>query len=73
LAPVGWFGDERGLERVLAGAGGRSVDEAVADFLASRVDVVARLSRFMRAFAPEEVSDLAAVTVAVRQIRAVAA
>jgi hypothetical protein len=35
--------------------------------------VFSRLARFMRALALEEVSDLAAVTVAVRQIRALAA
>jgi hypothetical protein len=35
-------------------------------------DPTKRLARFMRGLALEEVSDLAAVTVAVRQIRALA-
>ncbi|MGE5460302.1 MAG: NAD-glutamate dehydrogenase [Solirubrobacterales bacterium] len=60
-------------ERVLSEYPGFGPDEAVAAFLAARGDVVERLRRFMSAFALEEVSDLAAVTVAVRQIRALAA
>jgi glutamate dehydrogenase len=60
-------------ERVVSEHPGLGPDEAVAAFLAAREDVVERLRRFMSAFALEEVSDLAAVTVAVRQIRALAA
>ena len=58
-------------ERVLAEWPSLPPDAAVSAFLAARSELLARLSRFMRAFALEEVSDLAAVTVAVRQIRAV--
>jgi len=60
-------------EKVVAGAGDLPIDQAVATFLESRTDVLARISRFMRELAGEEVSDLAAMTVAVRQIRALAA
>jgi glutamate dehydrogenase len=59
-------------ERVLAEADGRSVDEAMAVFATDHDDPTRRLSRFMRGLALEEVTDLAAVTVAVRQIRALA-
>ncbi|HSJ51864.1 MAG TPA: NAD-glutamate dehydrogenase [Actinomycetota bacterium] len=59
-------------ERVLAGAEGRSVDEAVEAFVRDHEDPMRRLGRFMRGLVLEEVSDLAAVTVAVRQIRALA-
>jgi glutamate dehydrogenase len=57
-------------ERVLAEAPDAEPDEAVEAFLASRGEVLERLRRFMSALAVEEVSDLAAATVAVRQIRA---
>ncbi|HET9725018.1 MAG TPA: NAD-glutamate dehydrogenase [Actinomycetota bacterium] len=60
-------------ERVLAETPGVEPDEAVAAFLASRGEVLERLRRFMSALAVEEVSDLAAATVAVRQIRALGA
>ncbi len=59
-------------ERVLAHAGGGSVEEAMATFAAEHHDPTKRLARFMRGLALEEKSDLAAVTVAVRQIRALA-
>jgi glutamate dehydrogenase len=59
-------------ERVLVEGPGLPPDDAMTAFLAERASVVERLRRFMSAFALEEVSDLAAVTVAVRQIRAVA-
>jgi hypothetical protein len=48
------------------------VDEAMTTFAAEHEDPSQRLARFMRGLALEEVSDLAAVTVAVRQIRALA-
>ena len=57
-------------ERVLAESPGTGPEDAVAAFLASKGAVVERLRRFMSALALEEVSDLAAATVAVRQIRA---
>ena len=59
-------------ERVLSQARGGDVDQAVAAYLASRQDVTARIGRFMRGLALEEASDLAALTVAVRQVRALA-
>jgi glutamate dehydrogenase len=59
-------------ERVLAHAGGGSVEEAMATFAAEHDDPSKRLARFMRGLALEEKSDLAAVTVAVRQIRSLA-
>jgi glutamate dehydrogenase len=60
-------------ERVLSESPGAPVEDAVAAFLEARAEAFSRLARFMRALAVEEVSDLAAVTVAVRQIRSLAA
>jgi glutamate dehydrogenase len=59
-------------EQALAHVDGIGVDEAVDRYLASNEEVRGRLGRFMRSLALEEASDLAAVTVAVRQIRALA-
>jgi glutamate dehydrogenase len=59
-------------ERALSNAKGASVDEAVDAFVAEREDALQRLVRFMRGLALEEISDIAAVTVAVRQIRTLA-
>ena len=57
-------------QQAIGSAGARRVDEAVASYLASRAETAARLQRFMRTLAMEGVTDLAALTVAVRQIRA---
>jgi glutamate dehydrogenase len=57
-------------ERVLTQGPDASVDEALAAYVASHRDVLTRLRRFMRGLAHEEASDLAALTVAVRQARA---
>jgi glutamate dehydrogenase len=57
-------------EKVLEEAGDRPVDEGVAAFLDSRSDAFDRLSRFMRGMALEDANDLAAMTVALRQVRA---
>ncbi len=59
-------------QKVLAEAEGRDVqvEDAVDEYLERRSEAYARLSRFMRTLAMEGVQDLAAVTVAVRQIRA---
>jgi glutamate dehydrogenase len=57
-------------EQALAFMHGSDVDDAVERYFASNEQERGRLARFMRALALEEVSDLAAVTVAVRQIRA---
>jgi glutamate dehydrogenase len=59
-------------ERALAHGEGLAVDEAVAGYLQARGDVTTRLGRFMRGLALEEASDLAALTVAVRQVRGLA-
>jgi glutamate dehydrogenase len=56
-------------ERVLDRGGDASVDVALAAYVASHRDVLTRLRRFMRGLAHEEASDLAALTVAVRQVR----
>jgi glutamate dehydrogenase len=60
-------------ERALAHGKGVPVDDAVAGYLQARGDVTTRLGRFMRGLAMEEASDLAALTVAVRQVRGLAA
>ena len=48
------------------------IDRAVAGFLESHADAVARLSRFMRALDADDAADVAALTVAVRQVLSVA-
>ncbi|HZD17241.1 MAG TPA: NAD-glutamate dehydrogenase domain-containing protein, partial [Actinomycetota bacterium] len=59
------------VERLLAEGGPEvRVDEAVVAYLGSRREVTERLARFMRGLAMQEASDLAALTVAVRQVRA---
>ena len=59
-------------ERALTGADAAPVDEAVETFLSRREEPVARLQRFMRSLALEGVTDLSQLTVALRQIRALA-
>jgi glutamate dehydrogenase len=58
-------------ERVIAEGGTAPVEEAVDRFLERRAERVARLRRFMKGLATEGVTDLAQLTVALRQIRAV--
>ena len=64
------------LRRQLGGGGARPsarplpIDEAVEKFLESRAEPLGRLQRFMRGLAVDGVSDLAQLTVALRQIRA---
>ena len=59
------------METVLAAAEpGQAVDDAVESFLLDRGEAYGRLQKFMRALASEGVSDLAQLTVALRQIRA---
>jgi glutamate dehydrogenase len=60
-------------ERVLSEADDGPIEQAIARFADARTEVVARLARFMRALALEDVGDLAAMTVAVRQIRSLTA
>ncbi|MFM8999938.1 MAG: hypothetical protein ACKOKE_07825, partial [Actinomycetota bacterium] len=57
------------VERVLAEAGG-PVDAAVEGYLGRRVDDLASLERVLRGLALEEGEELAAATVAVRQVAA---
>jgi glutamate dehydrogenase len=58
------------VEHVLAQGGGQlPVEDAMASYLEERSEVMTRLGRFMRGIALEEASDLAAMTVAVRQVR----
>jgi glutamate dehydrogenase len=60
-------------ERVLGEADGRPVDEAVAAFLAGHAERFDRLGRFMRGVALEDANDVAAMTVALRKLRAITA
>jgi glutamate dehydrogenase len=61
-------------EKVLGESDVRApVEQALAAFLAQREESMTRLGRFMRGIALEEASDLAALTVAVRQVRALSA
>jgi glutamate dehydrogenase len=60
-------------ERVLAEAESGTVDEAIGRFLAENAEAFDRLARFMRALAMEETSDVAAMVVALRKVRALAA
>ncbi|MGZ4149820.1 MAG: NAD-glutamate dehydrogenase domain-containing protein, partial [Actinomycetota bacterium] len=59
-------------EHVLANAGGAPIDAAVDGFLELQAERVERLQRFMHALSVEGVTDLSQLTVAVRQIRALA-
>jgi NAD-specific glutamate dehydrogenase len=62
------------VEHVLAQGGGQlPVEDAMASYLEERSEVMTRLGRFMRGIALEEASDLAAMTVAVRQVRSLSA
>ena len=54
----------------LRAAGGAGPDEAVERFLAARADGVRRLHAFLRSVGREDEPDLAALTLAVRQVRA---
>jgi glutamate dehydrogenase len=58
-------------ERVLIGAEGAPIDDAVEGFLELHAERVERLGRFMHALAMESVTDLAQLTVALRQLRAI--
>jgi glutamate dehydrogenase len=60
-------------EHVLASAGGAPIDAAVDGFLELHAEQVERLQRFMHALNVEGVTDLSQLTVALRQIRALAA
>jgi glutamate dehydrogenase len=57
-------------EVALAEAGPTPIDEAVEGFLVTHADTFDRFQRFMRGLAVDGVSDLAQLTVALRQIRA---
>ena len=57
-------------EVALAECGPLPIDEAVEKFLESRAEPLGRLQRFMRGLAVDGMSDLAQLTVALRQIRA---
>ena len=57
-------------EKILEVSDGVPIDEAVETFLTERPDADERLRRFMRQLAMEGVTDLAQLTVALRQIRA---
>ncbi len=59
-------------EHVLANAGGAPIDAAVDAFLELHAERVERLQRFMHALSVEGVTDLSQLTVALRQIRALA-
>ncbi len=59
-------------ERVIDHAGASPADEAVDSYLLSRADAFSRFQRFMRALATEGVTDLSQLTVALRQVRALA-
>jgi glutamate dehydrogenase len=58
------------VERAAAESQGEPVDEAIETFLQRREEEFARLQRFMRGLAMEGVTDLAQLTVALRQVRA---
>lgn len=57
------------VERVLEHAAGRPVDEAVDSFLLDHAEAFTRLEKFMRGMSVEGITDLAQLTVALRQIR----
>jgi glutamate dehydrogenase len=57
-------------ERALREAPGDDVEAAVERFVATRADALERLGRLVRSLGLEEGTDLAGVTLAVRQLRA---
>ncbi len=57
-------------QRVLAAGDGGGVEESIDRFLGERADAVARLERLVTTLRSEGVRDVAAATVAVRQLRA---
>jgi glutamate dehydrogenase len=59
-------------ERVLEGAGVSPIDQAVDGFLVAHAGAVERLGRFMHSLAMEGVTDQSQLTVALRQLRALA-
>ncbi|HSL09740.1 MAG TPA: NAD-glutamate dehydrogenase [Actinomycetota bacterium] len=59
-------------ELVLEQAGGAPIDEAVENFFDAHAEQVGRVQRFVRQLAVEGVTDLAQITVALRQVRALA-
>jgi glutamate dehydrogenase len=60
------------VEGVLEQAGGRPIEEAIDAFLEDRAGPFGRLQRFLRSLAMEGVTDLSQLTVALRQLRALA-
>jgi NAD-specific glutamate dehydrogenase len=56
-------------ERVLAGAEGLSMDEAVEQFLASRVDSIVWVAELVRSLEPGAIDDTAPLLVVVRQLQ----
>jgi glutamate dehydrogenase len=60
-------------ERVLATAGSAPPEEALAAFLQEHAEPFARIARLMRSLATEQTDGLAALSVAMRQIRVLAA
>ena len=59
-------------ERVLETAGGAPIDEAIELYFSERGPAFERVNRFLRSLKMEGVSDLAQLTVALRQIRSLA-
>jgi glutamate dehydrogenase len=57
-------------ERALLEGGEALADQAVATFLDRRAEELERLSRFIRTLSVEDANDVAAMTVALRQVRA---
>ena len=57
-------------ETALAECGPLPIDEAIEKFLESRADTYGRLQRFMKGLSVDGVTDIAPLTVALRQIRA---
>ena len=58
------------VERVLERAGGHPIDEAVESYILDHGEEYGRLEKFIRTLGTEGVSDLAQLTVGLRQIRA---
>jgi glutamate dehydrogenase len=65
------FAERRMLcEAVLREASGAPIDEAVVEYMERHAEAASRLQRFMRGLVVEGVTDLAQLTVALRQVRA---
>jgi hypothetical protein len=72
VGPDLWQARRELVERALGEASGAPVEEAIERFVEARPDAMRRLEGFARTISVEGTADLAGLTLAVRQLRALA-